>query len=151
MEDLAVTRRKQGKREVIINLARTMIGVVLVINVWCALAFLIWPGNYAGGFELSGVLGDAMLRGMGVLFLMWNIPYTVALSHPIRHRVSLFEAIAMQTIGLAGESLIYSSLPIIHNVTRSSLRRFIVFDFLGLLLLIGAAWLTRRIPLHSKE
>lgn len=151
MEYLAVTHRKQAKQAMKLTLARTLIGVVLVINVWCALAFLIWPGNYAGGFELSGVLGDAMLRGMGVLFLMWNVPYAVALWHPIQRRVSLFEAIAMQTIGLAGESLIYTSLPVIHSLTRSSLERFIVFDFLGLLLLMGALWLTHRTPLHSKE
>lgn len=151
MEDPAVTHLKQAKQDMKLTLARTLIGVVLVINVWCALAFLIWPSNYAGGFEISGVLGDAVLRGMGVLFLMWNVPYAVALWHPIRQRVSLFEAIAMQTIGLAGESLIYTSLPVIHSLTRSSLERFIVFDFLGLLLLMGALWLTHRTPLHSKE
>lgn len=134
-----------------LNLARTMIGVVLLINVWCALAFLIWPGDYAWSFELSGKLGEAMLRGLGVLFLMWNVPYAVALWHPIRHRVSLFEALAMQIIGLAGESYIYTSLPAIHSLTRSSLVRFIGFDFLGLLLLVGAVGLTLRLPLHSQE
>ncbi len=48
--------------------------------------------------------------GMGVLFLMWNVPYAVALWHPLRHRISLYEALAMQAIGLLGESLIYLSL-----------------------------------------
>jgi hypothetical protein len=94
-----------------LNLARTMIAVVLLVNVWCALAFLIKPGDYAGGFELSGALGEAMLRGLGVLFLMWNVPYAVALWHPILHRVSLLEALAMQAIGLVGESFIYHFAP----------------------------------------
>lgn len=133
-----------------LNLARMLIGMVLVINVWCALAFLIWPGTYAGSFELSGAVGDAMLRGLGILFLMWNVPYAVAVCHPIRYRVSLLEALAMQTIGLIGESYIYISLPIINSLTRSSLERFIFFDSLGLLLLVGAVWLTRRPPLHNQ-
>jgi hypothetical protein len=134
-----------------LNLARTMIAVVLLVNVWCALVFLLRPGDYAGGFELSGALGEAMLRALGVLFLMWNVPYAVALWHPVRHRVSLLEALAMQAIGLVGESFIYQSLPVIHSLTRSSLRRFIVFDFLGLLFLVGAVWLTRKPPLLSQE
>jgi len=134
-----------------LNLARILIGVVLLVNVECALAFLIWPSVYAGSFELAGAQGEAMLRGLGVLFLMWNVPYAVALWHPIRHRASLFEALAMQTIGLVGESFIYTSLPLIHSLARSSLARFIVFDFLGLLSLVGAVWLTRGLPLRSPE
>jgi hypothetical protein len=134
-----------------LNLSRIMVGAVLLVNLECAVAFLIWPGFYAGSFELSGVPGEAMLRGLGVLFLMWNVPYAVALWHPIRYRTSLFEALAMQTIGLVGESFIYSSLPLNNNLARSSLARFIIFDFLGLLSLVSAAWLTRGLSLHRAE
>jgi hypothetical protein len=38
------------------------------------------------------------LRGIGVLFLMWNVPYLVALWHPIRHRISLYEWLAIRSI-----------------------------------------------------
>ena len=37
-----------------------------------------------GGLGLEGIIGEQMVRGMGVLFLMWNIPYIFALANPIR-------------------------------------------------------------------
>jgi hypothetical protein len=127
-----------------LNLSRLLIGLVLISNLSCALAFLLWPGRYAPGFELQGALGEAMVRALGVLFVMWNVPYAVALWHPARHRLSLYEAIAMQAIGLLGESWIWFSLPAIHAVARASITRFIVFDALGLLALAAAAWTTRQ-------
>jgi hypothetical protein len=84
------------------NLARVLIGAVFLVNVQCALAFLIWPERYAPTFEMGGVVGVAMVRGLGVLFLMWNVPYAVALWHPVRHRDFLFTALVMQAIGLLG-------------------------------------------------
>ena len=123
-------------------LSRLLIAVVFIWNVQCALAFLISPVPYAAGFELSGEPGEAVLRGMGVLFLMWNVPYAVALWHPVRFRVSLYEALAMQSLGLLGESLILLTLPPVHFLARASIVRFIRFDAAGLLLLLAAAWLT---------
>jgi hypothetical protein len=125
-------------------LARLLIGIVLLWNVQCALAFLLVPATFAPGFELSGAAGAAAVRGMGVLFLMWNVPYAVALWHPVRHRISLNEAIAMQTIGLIGESLILLSLGGAHPVAAGSVTRFIAFDGAGLLLLALVACFTRR-------
>jgi hypothetical protein len=135
-------------RTVIIRLwlGRLLIGIVLLWNVQCALAFLVAPTTFAPGFELNGAAGEAAVRGMGVLFLMWNVPYAVALWHPVRHRVSLYEAVAMQTIGLIGESLILWSLGGAHTVVAGSVARFIVFDAAGLALLGLAAWITRRDP-----
>ncbi len=123
--------------------ARLCIGVVLAWNVQCALAFLLDPAAYAVGFELSGFAGQAAVRGIGLLFLMWNVPYAVALSHPMRHRVSLYEALTMQAIGLLGESLILFSLPAANAVARASLARFVAFDAAGLALLL-LAWLCAR-------
>ena len=127
-----------------LNLARGLIGVVILFNFQAALVFLLWPDSYISAFEQEGVIGEAMLRGLGVLFLMWNVPYAVALWNPIRYRISLYEALAMQTIGLVGESIIYATLPEIHNLMRASILRFIAFDALGLLLLISAAILIRK-------
>jgi hypothetical protein len=126
-------------------LGRLLIGIVLLWNVQCAIAFLLAPATFAPGFELSGTAGAAAVRGMGVLFLMWNVPYAVALWHPVRHRVSLYEAFAMQTIGLIGESLILWSLGDGHPVASGSVTRFIAFDGAGVVLLALAAWVTRRI------
>lgn len=83
------------------------------------------------------------MRGIGVLFLMWNIPYAVALWHPMRYRISLYEATAMQAIGLLGESFIWRSQPPVHSVLQASVLRFIAFDGAGLALLLLAIWLER--------
>jgi len=127
-----------------LNLARGFIGLTILWNLQAALVFLLWPERYAAAFELGGAAGTAALRGIGVLFLMWNVPYLVALWHPVRHRISLYEALAMQTIGLLGEGIIYLTIPIIHAALRTSVFRFIVFDALGLGLLLIAAWITRE-------
>ena len=127
-----------------LNLARLLIGLVMLVNLQCAVAFLLRPAAYGPSFELSGPPGAAMMRALGVLFLMWNVPYAVALWHPIRRRFSLFEALAMQAIGLAGETWIYLALPLSHGTARLSITRFIVFDACGLLALAAAAWLTSR-------
>lgn len=119
--------------------ARLLIGIVFFFNVQCALAFLIAPQNYAPAFELSGAPGAGMVRGMGILFLMWNVPYAVALWQPLRHFVSLTEAVVMQAVGLVGETLIWLKLPVVHASVRSSILRFIWFDGGGLVLLL-AAW-----------
>jgi hypothetical protein len=124
--------------------ARLLIGIVFLWNVQCAIAFLLAPAPFAPGFELSGAAGAAAVRGMGVLFLMWNVPYAVALWHPVRHRVSLYEAVTMQTIGLIGESLILLSLGGAHPIAAGSVTRFIAFDGAGVVLLALAAWVTRR-------
>jgi hypothetical protein len=125
-------------------LARLLVGTVLLVNVQCALVFIWRPEAYSPGFELPGAAGAAAVRGLGVLFLMWNVPYTVAVVHPGRHRISLYEAIAMQAIGLSGETLILLSLPALHAVARTTTTRFILFDAAGLAALCLAAWITRR-------
>jgi len=122
-------------------LARLLILPVLAWNVQCALAFLFQPEVYAPGFELSGVAGAAAVRGMGILFLMWNIPYAVALSDPLRRRVSLYESAAMQAVALVGETLLLFSLPDGFPMLRASILRFIAFDAAGLLLLLAAVGL----------
>lgn len=128
-----------------LNLSRLLIGLVLLINLQSAFTYLLWPERYAPGFEMTGDIGAAMLRGMGVLFVMWNVPYAVALWNPARCRIALYMAVAMQAIGLAGETWIFLSLPAVHAVARASIVRFIIFDALGLLALLAAAWISRRI------
>ena len=126
-----------------LNIARVLIGLVILWNVQAAMAFLLWPERFVAAYELEGFAGAAALRGIGVLFLMWNIPYLVALWHPVRFRVSLFEALAMQSIGLIGEGIIYLTLASSFSVLKSSVSRFILFDAVGLLLLVIAFWITR--------
>jgi hypothetical protein len=128
-----------------LNFARILIGLVILWNLQAALAFLLWPERYVQAYELEEVAGAAALRGIGVLFLMWNIPYLVALWHPVRNHVSVYEALAMQTIGLLGEGFIYLYLPANYTTLQSSISRFILFDAVGLLLLLVAAAMTRNL------
>lgn len=123
--------------------ARVLIGMVIAWNVQAALAFILSPGAYAPGFELSGIPGTAAVQGTALLFIMWNIPYLVACWHPRRHIVSLVEALVMQTIGLIGESALLLSIPVEHASLRASITRFIIFDATGLLALAIALGLAR--------
>jgi hypothetical protein len=132
-------------------LPRGLIGLVILINLQCAIVFILSPGAYAPAFELRGAIGKAMLRGMGILFLMWNVPYLVALWDPEKHRLALYEALVMQTIGLVGEVALYATLPVVHTPARNSIQRFIVFDALGLLALIAAAWLSHPPKVHPQR
>jgi hypothetical protein len=75
---------------------------------------------------------------------MWNIPYIVALWQPQRHRLSLWEALAMQVVGVIGESLIFFLLPAGHAPLQQSLGRFIGFDAAGVGLLVGAVLVGKK-------
>ena len=87
------------------------------------------------------------MRALGLLFLMWNVPYAFAAINPQKYRISLFEAILMQAIGLSGETLLLLGLPPSHQALRAATLRFIFFDGGGLLALILAALVPRR-PAH---
>lgn len=131
--------------------ARFLIGLVFFFNVQCGLVFLITPAIYAPAFDLNGTAGESAIRGFGILFLMWNVPYAFALYHPRRFRLSLMQAIIMQTIGVVGESILLLTLNDPSPALISSIERFILFDGSGLLLL-GIAWIfAAKKPTFSSE
>lgn len=119
--------------------SRLLIAVVTGWNLQAAVIFVISPGSFVHAYELSGAAGEAAVRGVGVLFLMWNVPYVFAVMHPVRYRLGLLFALLMQLIGLLGESYIYLTLPTGHEILKNSILRFITFDGVGLALLL-AAW-----------
>ncbi|NPV77162.1 MAG: hypothetical protein HPY59_12425 [Anaerolineae bacterium] len=123
--------------------ARFLIGIVIFFNLECALVFILTPHLYIAGFELTGIPGKVMVQGLGILFLMWNVPYISALISPVANRLSLYEALIMQTIGLIGESLLLVTLPSGYQTLKNSALRFILFDGAGLFTLLWAAWLVR--------
>lgn len=128
--------------------AQILIGSVILVNLQCAMLFILFPDQFAGSFELAGVPGRSMVQGMGILFVMWNIPYLVAFYDPLRHRISHMEAIAMQLVGLAGESILLLNLPAGYLLLRSTAIRFIVFDAVGLVILgLAYAVVARNRPL----
>jgi len=125
-------------------IARVLIGLVTVMNLQAAVYFLFRPADYAPSFELSGTPGNAIIQGMGLLFVMWNIPYIVALINPVKHFVSLIEAVVMQGIGVIGETLLLLLLKGEHPRIEASVLRFIFFDGAGLLILLAALILMFR-------
>ena len=118
-------------------LGRILIGLVFLWNVQCAVAFLVAPATFAPGFELSGAAGEAAVRGMGVLFLMWNVPYA-------RRAVAPGPAprLALRGAGDAGHRAGRGELdPVVagrgHPVAAGTVLRFIAFDGAGVTLLRG--------------
>lgn len=126
-----------------IKFARLLIGLVIFFNLQAAILFIISPAAYSAGFEVGGVAGEKLVQGMGILFLMWNVPYIYALIDPIWHRTSLHQAIIMQAIGVVGESILWLTLPPGHPAMESTVVRFAIFDGSGLIALWAAFWITR--------
>ncbi len=129
--------------------ARLLIGVVTAWNLQAAFVFILSPSGIVHAYELSGAAGEAAIRGFGVLFLMWNVPYLFAVKDPIRHQLALTFALLMQGIGLIGESYIFSTLTAEHIQLRNSILRFIIFDGIGLVLLVIAYWVGRTHLAHG--
>ena len=125
-------------------IARLFIGIVTAWNLQASFIFIFSPGGFVRSYELSGVAGEAAVRGVGVLFLMWNVPYLFALQNPIRYQLALYFALLMQFVGLIGESYILSTLSMEHVILRTSIFRFITFDGVGLLLLALAYFLVKK-------
>ena len=127
--------------------ARVLIGLVLLDNFQAAILFLVIPTRIAPDFGLSGVAGQATIQGIGLLFLMWCVPYFIATLDPMRHKVSLIECLIMEGIALVGETVLLALLPEHISTLVSSVERFIFFDGIGVILLVLAAaivWIPRR-------
>lgn len=124
-------------------ISRLLIFIVFALNITCAIQFLRQPSVFAPSFNLSGEAGIVVIRSLGVLFLMWNVPYLIAILHPKKYFVALVSSLIMQGIGVLGESWIYlqiQSLPF----AKTSIIRFIWFDAVGLILLLAALFLVWR-------
>lgn len=115
--------------------ARLAVAAVFVVNVQCALGFVVDPGAYAGAFEQRGTSGYAAMQGLGVAFLMWNATYPLVIVNPVKHRVLFAIVLAQQAIGLVGETAIVATLPVGHETLAESIQRFISFDAFGLVIM----------------
>lgn len=124
-----VTRMQSGN--IRINGARILIGLVTMINLQCAVEFLIHPDHYVSAFALDGSAGSAMVASMGLLFVMWNVPYVFAVIQPRKNRVSLYEAFIMQFIGLVGEITLLFVFCSGNPIVSATVKRFIIFDCAG--------------------
>ncbi|MBW6466867.1 MAG: hypothetical protein K0B06_10210 [Brevefilum sp.] len=124
--------------------ARLLIAVPLFWNLQAALQFMLRPQVFVPAFQLEGVPGRAAIAGYGILFLMWQVPYVFALLHPVRFKISLWQALIMQAIGVVAESILLSTIPLDYSLLRGSILRFIIFDGAGVLLLVAAILLIRQ-------
>lgn len=134
-----------------INFARLLLALVLISNLYAALGFLFTPQQFTAAYELAGAPGEIAVAGMGLLFLMWQVPYVVALMNPLKHKLSLLEALMMQGLGLIGETFILLRIPLQHASLRSSITRFIIFDLAGLVLIMTAWLMVNRIIREIKR
>ncbi|MBW6471699.1 MAG: hypothetical protein K0B14_01125 [Anaerolineaceae bacterium] len=129
--------------------ASVLIGIVFMINIQAGIDFYFNPEKYTAAYELSGIPGEISVAGVGLLFIMWNVPYAFALWNPIKNKVSLIQAIIMQVIGVIGETaLLYRFSVQDFPYLASSIKRFIFFDGAGLILLLLAGYLIYR---YKKE
>ena len=126
--------------------ARVLVALVMASNVLCAVQFIVWPGAYAGAYQLEGLAAPYIVQSFGIVFLMWNATYPPVIARPCRYRVLFGVVVAQQAIGLAGESLLRATLPAGLDVLAASVARFIAFDAAGLILLAIACALTVSKP-----
>jgi hypothetical protein len=138
------TRGNAKENNRMLWLARIIVGAVFLMNVSCALAFILQPETYSAGFEVAGVPGRIYIQGLGILFLMWNATYPLVIFQPIRYRALFVVVLIQQAIGFAGETWLWLTLPAGHSPLRTTGLRFILFDGIGLIAMAGAYWLLMR-------
>jgi hypothetical protein len=134
-------------------LTRLALIVVFFFNVSCALAFVVRPAAYAPGFEVSGVVGEVVVRGIGILFLMWNVTYPLTIWDPWRYRWLFLIVIIQQAIGLTGETWMLLTLPPGHMSLATTGWRFVAFDGGGLVAMLvtyALMQLTRGLGPHAR-
>jgi len=114
--------------------ARAAVTVVCVSNLSAAIPFVLKPEAYAPGFEASGYGGAALVRALGLAFVMWQVAFAPVIWNP-RLRACFLVILGMQVVGLAGETWAVLTMPAGHDALRATAQRFIAFDAAGLVLL----------------
>jgi hypothetical protein len=59
---------------------------------------------FLSSLQLETIPGRIAIAGYGILFLMWQVPYNFGLLSPVKFKVSLWQALIMQTIDIASDS-----------------------------------------------
>ena len=122
------------------RISQLVVGVVFILNISCAVAFIFQPERYMGGFEIGGLQGRVLTQAVGILFLMWNVTYPLVILNPYRHKTLFAVILIQQAIGLLGERWLMLTLPAGHAALQATGLRFIFFDGAGLILM-GAAYI----------
>ena len=125
--------------------ARLCLGIVFLINMNAAVAYILHPTRYISGYELEGVAGRVVIQAIGALFIMWNATYPLVIVNPARYQALFAIVLAQQLIGLTAESWLVISLPSGHDALRLTGIRFITFDGVGLILMLAVFLLGRLV------
>ena len=129
--------------------ARAMVAIVFAWNVLCALQFVLLPEEYAMGYGLAPTVANgALVSGIGVAFLMWNVTYPLVIANPARYRVLFGVVLAQQLVGLLGETIIWlrlSGAGVADGAMAAGIMRFVVFDAAGLVMMGVAFALMLRV------
>ena len=123
---------------------RLLVLLVFISNMYCAVMFFLNPGDYTAAFQISGEGAQTAIAGVGVAFAMWNVTYLPIIVFPYKFTMLFGVVVAQQIIGLAGETYLYLGLGPAQAIVASSIMRFIIFDAIGLVLLIIALTLSMR-------
>jgi len=122
-----------------------LIGIVFFLNIQAGIDFFLFPEKFLPAYELAGVPGEISVAGVGILFLMWNVPYAFALWNPLKNKISLYQATIMQMIGVVGETALFFRFSHLeHPFLAASIKRFIYFDSAGLVFLFIASLVITR-------
>jgi hypothetical protein len=121
------------------RISQGIVGMVFILNISCAFAFINQPEKYMWGFEIGGVQGRLVVQALGILFLMWNTTYPLVIINPLKQKTLFGVVVLQQAIGFIGESWLMTTLPAGHQAIRLTVMRFIYFDGVGLILM-GAAY-----------
>ncbi|MBQ9069302.1 MAG: hypothetical protein IJ131_09665 [Eggerthellaceae bacterium] len=125
-------------------ISRALVVLVFASNMYCAISFVVNPASFVDAYQLSGEGARAAIAGIGIAFAMWNVTYIPLIVFPYKYRAVFGIVIAQQLVGLAGEIWIYQGLGLSQAILASSIMRFIVFDAVGLVLLIIAGVIALR-------
>lgn len=132
-------RQSDERITVAVWACRVCFALVFIVNIQCALSYVVMPESFTGGFQLSGIPGVVAVQGIGVAFLTWNATYPVFIVSPLRFKTLGIVVVIQQIIGLVGESVILLDLPSMgYAQLAESISRFILFDALGLVIMAAS-------------
>ncbi len=134
----------RSKDQLCITITKLCFAAVFFVNIICAVQFIVTPEEFISSYGLSGPEGQAVTRGFGITFLMWNATYPLFLINPVKYRILGVIILIQQVIGLVGEVFILTTLMPNQNTLAESITRFIIFDGVGLIVMMFGYWLLRK-------
>ena len=154
-EEYAPRPRKRLSPRKAAWIARVAVLAVFILNVMCAIQFILEPVRYATAYGLPGTQeAGAMVAGLGVAFLMWNVTYPAVIVSPTRFRVLYVVVLTQQLVGLVGESCILANLVgagLGGGLMAAGIIRFVAFDAGGLVVMLVAFILLVRAERHREH